>query len=240
MPGNLDYFQFFIPYFWPNFMYEPNPFTILLLTFLMAITSISPFGRLSKEPESLANGEIRQKPKINAWMITAWSKAWWNNTPNISQKLKTRTHWGSDYLYADRQKRFQCADVYRSFLQRGFYQIFLSCFYSKNARCPSCITKTTWDKTPGPEQEQQRLLVQTIAAKHLFTTIQTVWMEGQQLGSMLKRSFLSVIMTHSTAFTNLGQEYINDRLHEMGYPTIQINHRLEVSMTQDENRHTNP
>ncbi|MFI5155906.1 MAG: serine hydrolase [Chitinophagales bacterium] len=38
----------------------------------------------------------------------------------------------------------------------------------------------------------------------------------------------------------LGQEYINERLHKMGYPTIQINHRLEVSMTQDENRHSNP
>ena len=38
----------------------------------------------------------------------------------------------------------------------------------------------------------------------------------------------------------LGQEYINTRLHKMGYSTAQINHRLEVSMTQDENRHTNP
>ena len=38
----------------------------------------------------------------------------------------------------------------------------------------------------------------------------------------------------------LGQEYINERLHKMGYITAQINHRLEVSMTQDENRHTNP
>jgi hypothetical protein len=38
----------------------------------------------------------------------------------------------------------------------------------------------------------------------------------------------------------LGQEYISDRLLKMGYTTVQINHRLEVSMTQDENRHTNP
>jgi hypothetical protein len=38
----------------------------------------------------------------------------------------------------------------------------------------------------------------------------------------------------------LGQDYINDRLHKMGYITAQINHRLEVTMTQDENRHTNP
>jgi len=38
----------------------------------------------------------------------------------------------------------------------------------------------------------------------------------------------------------LGQDYINEHLHKMGYEDVQINHRLEVSMTEDENRHTNP
>ncbi len=38
----------------------------------------------------------------------------------------------------------------------------------------------------------------------------------------------------------LGQEYINQQLHKMGYPDVQINHRLEVFLTEDENRHTNP
>ena len=38
----------------------------------------------------------------------------------------------------------------------------------------------------------------------------------------------------------LGQEYINEKLAKMGYPGAQINHRLEVSMTEDENRHSNP
>lgn len=38
----------------------------------------------------------------------------------------------------------------------------------------------------------------------------------------------------------LGQEYINKTLHKMGYHDVQIIHRLEISMTEDENRHANP
>lgn len=38
----------------------------------------------------------------------------------------------------------------------------------------------------------------------------------------------------------LGQEYINNSLHAMGYPEVQIIHRLDVSLTEAENRHTNP
>jgi beta-lactamase class A len=38
----------------------------------------------------------------------------------------------------------------------------------------------------------------------------------------------------------LGQEYINSTLQKMGYADVQIIHRLEISMTEDENRHTNP
>jgi len=37
----------------------------------------------------------------------------------------------------------------------------------------------------------------------------------------------------------LGQEYINNTLHKMGYEEVQIVHRLEISLTEDENRHTN-
>ncbi len=38
----------------------------------------------------------------------------------------------------------------------------------------------------------------------------------------------------------LGQEYINHSLHRMGYTDVQIIHRLEISLTEEENRHTNP
>src|SRR6188768_2054540 len=38
----------------------------------------------------------------------------------------------------------------------------------------------------------------------------------------------------------LGQEYINNTLHKMGYKEVQIVHRLDISLTEEENRHTNP
>src|SRR6185503_11833546 len=38
----------------------------------------------------------------------------------------------------------------------------------------------------------------------------------------------------------LGQEYINNTLHKMGYEDIQIIHRLDISLSEEDNRHTNP
>ena len=38
----------------------------------------------------------------------------------------------------------------------------------------------------------------------------------------------------------LGQQYINDQLHQKGYAAVQITHRLDIDLTEDEDRHTNP
>jgi hypothetical protein len=38
----------------------------------------------------------------------------------------------------------------------------------------------------------------------------------------------------------LGQEYINNTLHKMGYEDVQIIHRLSISLTEEQNRQTNP
>jgi hypothetical protein len=38
----------------------------------------------------------------------------------------------------------------------------------------------------------------------------------------------------------LGQEYINSSLHKMGYSDVQIIHRLEISLNEEQNRNTNP
>lgn len=59
--------------------------------------------------------------------------------------------------------------------------------------------------------------------------------------SYIKRIFL---VSDNEAFNRLyeflGQQYINDQLHQKGYRDGQILHRLEVSLSEDENRHTNP
>jgi hypothetical protein len=38
----------------------------------------------------------------------------------------------------------------------------------------------------------------------------------------------------------LGPQYINEQLHKKGYPTAELVHRLQIALSQDENRHTNP
>ena len=38
----------------------------------------------------------------------------------------------------------------------------------------------------------------------------------------------------------LGQDYINDQMGKKGYSNVQILHRLGISLSPDENRHTNP
>jgi hypothetical protein len=38
----------------------------------------------------------------------------------------------------------------------------------------------------------------------------------------------------------LGQDYINTELHKKGYEDVQVLHRLNIFLSEDENRHTNP
>jgi hypothetical protein len=53
-----------------------------------------------------------------------------------------------------------------------------------------------------------------------------------------------LLVSDNNAFNRLyeflGQEYINNSLHEMGYESTQIIHRLDISLTEEQNRHTNP
>jgi beta-lactamase class A len=61
------------------------------------------------------------------------------------------------------------------------------------------------------------------------------------IANYIKKIFL---VSDNDAFNRLyeflGQEYINNTLHKMGYDSAQIIHRLNISRTEDENRHTNP
>ena len=41
-------------------------------------------------------------------------------------------------------------------------------------------------------------------------------------------------------FEFLGQEYINENLYRKGYSNAQVLHRLDIFLSEDENRHTNP
>lgn len=57
----------------------------------------------------------------------------------------------------------------------------------------------------------------------------------------IKRIFL---VSDNEAFNRLyeflGQQYVNEQIHRKGYINAQIIHRLDVFLSEDENRHTNP
>ena len=61
------------------------------------------------------------------------------------------------------------------------------------------------------------------------------------IANYIKKIFL---VSDNDAFNRLyeflGQEYINESLHKMGYDSAQVLHRLDVSLTEDQNRATNP
>ena len=61
------------------------------------------------------------------------------------------------------------------------------------------------------------------------------------IGQYIKRIFLT---SDNDAFNRLyewlGPAYINARLHQMGYTDVQIRHRLNVVLREDQNRRTNP
>jgi beta-lactamase class A len=59
--------------------------------------------------------------------------------------------------------------------------------------------------------------------------------------SYIKRIFL---VSDNEAFNRLyeflGPQYINEQLHNKGFADAQIIHRLDIALSEDENRHTNP
>lgn len=45
---------------------------------------------------------------------------------------------------------------------------------------------------------------------------------------------------HNRLYEFLGQEYLNTTLHKMGFDSVQLLHRLQISLTDEQNRTTNP
>ena len=61
------------------------------------------------------------------------------------------------------------------------------------------------------------------------------------IANYIKRIFLvSDNDAQNRLYEFLGQEYINEQLHQKGYTEAQILHRLQLPMSEDEYRHTNP
>ena len=111
-------------------------------------------------------------------------------------------------------------------------------------------------KLPGAVLALQKLNELKIAGLSKSTTMITeAGAEGQTavyndpssadgrptIENYIKKIFLvSDNDAYNRLYEFLGQEYINTRLHQMGYDSIQLLHRLQVSLTEEQNRLTNP
>jgi hypothetical protein len=61
------------------------------------------------------------------------------------------------------------------------------------------------------------------------------------IAQYIKKIFLvSDNDAYNRLYEFLGQEYINNSLHKMGYDSIQLLHRLQLNLTEEQNRTTNP
>ena len=61
------------------------------------------------------------------------------------------------------------------------------------------------------------------------------------VGHYIKKIFLvSDNDAYNRLYEFLGQEYINTELHKRGYDSAQIIHRLDIALSEEENRATNP
>lgn len=61
------------------------------------------------------------------------------------------------------------------------------------------------------------------------------------VANYIKKIFLvSDNDAYNRLYEFLGQEYLNEALRKMGYDSVQLLHRLQISLTEEENRTTNP
>jgi hypothetical protein len=61
------------------------------------------------------------------------------------------------------------------------------------------------------------------------------------IANYIKKIFLvSDNDAYNRLYEFLGQEYLNNSLHKMGYDSVQLLHRLQISLTEEQNRTTNP
>lgn len=57
----------------------------------------------------------------------------------------------------------------------------------------------------------------------------------------IKKIFLvSDNEAYNPLYEFLGQEYLNTSLHKMRYDSVQLVHRLQISLSEEQNRTTNP
>jgi hypothetical protein len=242
-PDNLEKFQFFIAYFWPDSfqmkMGITGRFLILffLLTgaFLSGMGAIGPGGPLH-QPSRMPYGDTSNRD-------TSFLETLLNQYPAyFDQILRGRDSLQVQIIYTqiDRDKANNPSfSNYYFNIRPGKY------FYpASTVKLPTAVLalqRIHELRLPSLDRNSTMITDTGYSGQTAVLNDPTTPDGRPTIAQYIRRILL---VSDNDAFNRLyeflGQEYINDRLHAMGYGDVQILHRLEVSLSPDENRHTNP
>jgi beta-lactamase class A len=171
----------------------------------------------------------------------------------LTNLLKSKPEFFDSVLANKDQNRLQI--IYTK-IDRGRNSIAKLTDYYYNVNADNYFYPASTVKFPAAVLAMQKLNELKIAGLDLNTTMITE-SAGEKLtpvfndptspdgrptiAQYIKKIFL---VSDNDAFNRLyeflGQEYINEALHKMGYTKTQLLHRLSIALNEDENRTTNP
>lgn len=247
-PAKADYlekFQVFIPYFWPNSFQMKSRFPGWLFLILSIYSGalragISAPCRHGPFPEN--NFGIMQSPdtpRVDSSFLESLMKQF---PAYFDRILEKRDSLRVQIIYSriDRDKANQptFTDYYFN-VHSGNY------FYpASTVKLPAAILalqKLNELRLPGLDRNSS-MITDTGYSGQTAVLNDPSTPDGRPTIAQYIRKIL--LVSDNDAFNRLyeflGQQYINEQLHKMGYTDVQILHRLEISLSSDENRHTNP
>ncbi len=156
--------------------------------------------------------------------------------------LKNRKEWNVQIIYTminrDKNNNPHFKDYY---FNVDTFKIFLSGFYCEAAIALLALQRLHELSNTGITRNTS-MITEAAYSGQVATYNDPQTPDGRPtIESYIKRIFL---VSDNEAFNRLyeflGQQYINEQLHKKGYNDAQILHRLDIFLSEDENRHTNP
>ena len=165
-----------------------------------------------------------------------------SNPAAFSDILKNKKEWGVQIIYTqiDRDKTSKPSFTHHYFnVDEGAY------FYpASTVKMPAAILalqKLNHLSIPGLDKATT-FITEAGTPEQTAVNGDSTTADGRAtIAHYIKKIFL---VSDNDAFNRLyeflGQEYLNQSLHNLGYDSVQLLHRLQLSLTEEQNRRTNP
>jgi hypothetical protein len=156
--------------------------------------------------------------------------------------LKKNSTWRIQIIYTQIDRKKNNKPVFTSY----YYNVNPSAYFypASTVKMPTAflaLQKLNEMKLPGMDKNTTMITDSAYSGQSAVFNDPDSYDGRPTVANYVKKIFL---VSDNNAFNRLyeflGQEYINSNLHRMGYDSVQILHRLNISRTEDQNRHTNP